>query len=848
MKLRQDEIDTWADAAAVEKGCEGADADRARAAVRTSLSTIYKAVALDIDGTLTLPENSRLDPALCMLVARLLRRGCHVWLITGRGNSGAMAVADDIMTHTDLEPDEWLRLRCITHNGALLRQTDPTVPKALFAASEPLLASFEDKEDTDFAKLRTRVEEALARAGSVPLSLTNEPGHPSEPLGMRALFNTEAGRDTAAAVLKPLVEGFPSLALRTGVYGTVYTIDLTTADKADGLAELARRYHIDPDKVLRVGDQGHHDGNDESLLAGPSGFSVDTTSNSPIGCFPVIGRDGEVLTGAAATNHLLEAVGIAAPLRMQVDPASWRTEFLPRLRAFERAAVARSAAETQMIERQLSVRVAQLIAHDPGNGDLHITVGTLFDRRSGGVRIHEWDLPDLTGLPAVTTLFQLDKLDRATREDDGPTRSMYTDTSVLLRGPDYYPNLTGLEGPEHVARYLEAGAAFTSDAIAALEELRGKTPDLVLVRIALAVMDNIRNIVLQVLNIALFNAQPPTSTDDPITSTDHHLVSTIAVIAQAHTAAYVNLLLEPHTPWLLALNDCEQPLAKLADWLARYADTLVDRTTTRAAQAGWEEGKKGETLRWRETDDIIQNISAVVMGLRAIAKRPASETSDPILAIGLQYGGLELPLLAAALGQRFGLTLRPAAMRVSMYDHDTHGDAARANLDEWVAGRADEEFPVLPLYFPHAGDHCTDECCTAPAHTRPEAQHTDVVIFDDNCTTSTTMQAARDLLIRRGCDVLGVVIVRFPGANRAAHMAMPHHGHLDLSLAHGFVHGLVGPSPYSRLVVESPHKKGYVDENGVFDKSKMRIRLLLHKNSPNRYQMPESEPWGEITS
>jgi hydroxymethylpyrimidine pyrophosphatase-like HAD family hydrolase/hypoxanthine-guanine phosphoribosyltransferase len=843
VKLSKSNISAWVEAAINQKRCAPGDVEAAGEALAQSLQTIYKAVAFDVDGTLTVPESAALDPEACNLVAHLLRRGCHVWLVTGRGTSGAKNVAQDLVRHTDLEPDERMRLRCVTHNGALVQETDPTRPGRLFGVTRTLLDPPDFEQVGGIEGLRQKVEAVFAEARLVPVALTKEPSE-GKAFGMRALFADAEARDTAAEVVASVVET-AALTTRTGVYGNVFTLDLTSADKADGLARLAESFGISPDSVLRVGDQGHTGGNDETLLATPSGFSVDTVSDSPAGCFPVVSSDGTVLSGVNATRHLIETLRIAAPLRMAA-PEDHRESLLPRLREFERGAVERSNIETRMIERQLSVRVAQLIAHDPGDGDLPITVGRLFDRRSGGVRINEWDLAELWEYPKVSALFQFSALDRADNGADGPTRSMYTDSGILLRGPDYYPNLTSRREADQVGTYLDLAHEFAQDALEALAEIRATRPTVVLVQIALAVMDNVRNILLQLLNVALFNAQPPNEPPhDEVTAGDTHLVSSIGPIASRHTQAYVDLLLEPHTPWALALETCETPLVELCRWIDEHGSTLAARVAERAAQPGWASGDKVDTFRWREADDVVQNISAVVMGLRAIARRPAEETAAPILAVGLQYGGLELPLLAAALGRRFGLDLQPAAMRVSMYGNEAQGAAARKDLDRWVADQVDSDFPVTALFSPHPDEECNAACIKDPAHVVPESMYRDVMLFDDNCTTGTTVQAARDLLIRRGCDVRAVVIVRFPGANRAAHMALDNHGHLDLDLAHNFVHGLVGPSPYSRLVVPSPHKKGYEDENGVFDKAKMRIRLLLHKNAPNQYPMPPVEPWGD---
>ena len=51
-----------------------------------------------------------------------------------------------------------------------------------------------------------------------------------------------------------------------------------------------------------------------------------------------------------------------------------------------------------------------------------------------------------------------------------------------------------------------------------------------------------------------------------------------------------------------------------------------------------------------------------------------------------------------------------------------------------------------------------------------EKGNREVVILDDNSTTGLTLQMARDYLVSMNYDVVGIVLVRFPVANRYVHM------------------------------------------------------------------------------
>src|ERR1700722_16304999 len=139
MALTVGEVSSWVQEAARHKGITAADLEQQ---LTTALNALYIAVAFDIDGTLTKPSSADLDPAMCAIVARLLRRGCHVWLVTGRGSSGAAKAASDLVEATDLLPNECLRLRCIAHNGAAVLETDPTRPEELLRRARPLIPAF----------------------------------------------------------------------------------------------------------------------------------------------------------------------------------------------------------------------------------------------------------------------------------------------------------------------------------------------------------------------------------------------------------------------------------------------------------------------------------------------------------------------------------------------------------------------------------------------------------------------------------------------------------------------------------------------------------------------------------
>lgn len=95
-------------------------------------------------------------------------------------------------------------------------------------------------------------------------------------------------------------------------------------------------------------------------------------------------------------------------------------------------------------------------------------------------------------------------------------------------------------------------------------------------------------------------------------------------------------------------------------------------------------------------------------------------------------------------------------------------------------------------------------------------------------TTGATLQLARDLVVVAGGDVIGSIVVGFPGSNRSVQMEMD--GHVNPDLLFGFVRGLVAPSPYARLLFPADGDNKWVDQTLQFNKAKWRIKRYIFKN------------------
>lgn len=102
------------------------------------------------------------------------------------------------------------------------------------------------------------------------------------------------------------------------------------------------------------------------------------------------------------------------------------------------------------------------------------------------------------------------------------------------------------------------------------------------------------------------------------------------------------------------------------------------------------------------------------------------------------------------------------------------------------------------------------------------------IVADDNVLTGKTLQIALNLLFTNNVDVEEIIAVRYPSLNRVEQMFLKGHGAIDTTKFFSYIKGLMFPSPYSKL--KNVENNTYLDELGVFNKSRDRILKYLYKN------------------
>jgi hydroxymethylpyrimidine pyrophosphatase-like HAD family hydrolase len=785
----QDWFKRFAESVARVKGFHLSEEDNREVAqeLERTFKRIYRAVAFDIDGTLTASGEDIINPRMAQAVGRLLQRGIPVILITGRGRGSTKIAARAIKEHSQLSDWYMRRLQCVTSNGVLLLHTPNDNPSEMLSLETHLTDRSFDPRTLDSAMHNLKKK--------YPEMSVSEELH-----AIRLVFESEGTREDAEKrLLKLLGSGRYSSSryyVSRGEYARLKCLDVCGTNKQEALDAVAHRLGISSEKILRIGDQGQDGGNDYHLLASSSGFSVGYVSRSPFQCFPVLDDNLQrQLFGAEATEHLLERVLLFSPLSIPVS--QFGQQVRSDLRSFERIALTRSRKERETVTQRIRVRLRYLLGDGEHLFDVHtLDLSEIFDDQSGGIKFREWEFDVLPQEHPARRLFNIPNPDTDRTSELHARWCMYTDTGILMRGPGYYFGQTTPLEQRNISSYAKEVKLFLRGAADLLIYLTDEEPDLTRFKLVLALQDNLRNMFLILLYAAFYAEELKGQGDWRLTN---DIFSRVVLV---HTKNHYNFLLNPDAEWTTAVSEYMQVLDTIIETMPALAQRLYEACQLLTNPA--------DVFKWRECDNFLQNVAAVQLAFHEFRQRQEIRDKEKILAIGLAYGGTELPGIAKAVAEARGFELLCGLAKVSIYGDPAVGEMVRAGEHDYVVTHLMEK----PLCILEEGEVSLDKF--------------PVIIMDDNCTTAITLQLARDFLVTLGADVVGSVVVRFPGINRHVQMAMAGHGFPDPQVLFSFVRGLVAPSPYSRLVYEG--SKRYLDSTSIFDKSRERIQRHLKKN------------------
>ncbi len=762
-----------------------------RSSLADSLSqayqNIYRAVAFDVDGTLTPPGDIHVSKRMAEIVAGLLLRGVPLLFISGRGRRSVRAAVDDILRLANLHPSYLRLLRCVTHNGLFYLSTPNEFPARPLSQERCIAEPLANVE-----KLQSELSIQFREQGLVS-HISTEPTGP-DVYAIRVVTAAGANISQVRAIIDEaaLASELTDYHVCVGAYGQEISVDVSTTNKGIALLEFSRDIGTNIHQILCIGDRGDEQGNDFDLLRGNNGFSVGTLSSEEDGCHPIISDSGEVQQGEQATRLLLSRVLLFPAISITADPIEKRLE---SLRVFERVALQRAREETVLTLSKVRNRLRYLLDPRSREGILPtLSLDDLMDERSGGIRLRDYEIPDIGEYPQVAELFGLQALGKSHKEPPRGSWWMYTESSVLLRGPSYYFGMS--QADARLCAYLPLCLKFLRDADAVLRLYKAHRVTLASFKVLLAILDNVRNFLILAL-FACFEGETETGDLGFCTTRDLHglLVS--------HSDYFIQFLIGPAAPW-------SELVESLASHLAAVSGALVKLESDPSELSC---GIRERTLRnWRECDNFLENYTAVQLALSEFAEQ-YERRPQYMCVMGLLYGGIELPAIAKAIGSHQGWLLTAGLCKVSIYHDRLAGAALRAGDYEALRKKLAESEQIFfddPNY---------------QAAGRP------LVLADDNTTTGVTLQLARDYFVAKGADVRGSLIVRFPGANRHVQMAIPGHGFPNPEMFFSFIRGLVSPSPYSRLLFPNEGDSDpYLDNLGVFCKSRERIVRYLIKN------------------
>lgn len=776
---------------------------------------IYKAVAFDIDGTLTLEGATHIDVQMSQVIKSLLLKGVHVILISGRGRGSMRDAVKQMVISTDIPISYLRRLSCIAHNGITWLRTT-SLNEANVLKDECNLVEVPFSKIKELKERIAGLEHSKSNA-NIGIVITDEPN--DKPFTIRIKYSNELYErhpkkyqeycNELQETIASYATGSNPLYVTFSKYGKDYLVNVSNTNKTLALKYVAKKIGINEEAILRVGDQGDKHGNDYELLNCNSGFSVGSISDKLDGCFPVLKSPPNMhhLKNADATHTLLGRVMLFPPLSL--EPA-YDPEQLKSLFEFEALAIKRARYEVKLFSEKMKIRLHRLLDSKDEFFDIHLfQLSDLFDLHTGGVVIKPHEIFGSSSLPACRELFGIK--DQLFFESQKPQLkwSMFTDTNLLMRGPNYYWGLTQpkdeLMSIPRIQEYINMGIEFLYKSTMAINELAKVKPSLLSFKFYLAIIDNARNIALNLLY-----------TSYGLAVSGDHLLRNESDIDKFYTAVssisllFYDALFNESKSWIELLRQHIKNLKSLPGELEAFSKKI---STIGLIPL------KGFIRKWREADFFFENVISVNLGLHEFINEGQLDHTTkkaPITAVGIVYGGIELPFIAHIMGKAYNLEVRVGLINISLYSSKTDRKSSIKieSLDDFTS--EGDELKTL-IEFPNAA--------------KQEISGRQFLLLDDNCTTCRTLDQARNSFVKQNAAVLGAIVVKFPGTNRYAQMLFPEHGIPDPYVLLSFIRGFVTPTPYTRIFEKNAAADNqYLDENNIFDKAKNRVLNYLRKN------------------
>lgn len=744
---------------------------------KKSLEQKYNAVCFDIDGTLTESRSIKIDERAIRMIAQLLKRKIPVVFITGRGETGLndlrTDIYDKIIREYKLDFNDLKRMYALTNDGARLFFSTSNNDNLIFNNNVYISSDDELNQLKEFNNkvMNALKEKSLNHFCKVTYSKDIKD---ERLLNIRIVF--ESNNDKVITDIMDVIDDIiksndlKSLVITRGIYKDNTVIQIGTAKKEIAIERAEKIIGVPKNSMMRIGDCGDLKGNDYSMLNCEQGYSVDRISEELNACFPVFDEDGNVLKGVEATLFLIKKAKLLPTVCLE---SADKKDYFYNYAKIENEIL---SGRNKYLQQYNNI-VNQKFGTFTGINDL-------FDSESGSIKIpmHEWIIID-----HENPLFKLWNI-----SNNGKLMySLRDNHNYLLRGSKTYyyllanrksENKEDYTSFEDVIEWYKNNLDFLHFATNALNDSY-KFDDVISQKLTLGVLDNIRNILLVLIN---HNINSQFFTDN------------ILINLNSKENSYINNLFEGlyFNDYLMA-KMCftnESITNEQISLLINSAFELLKTDYSKFREKAIDKDYSKEFRAYREIDNFAENFIAIKLN----SVKNVSEISTGV--VGMCYGGLELPIIYKVINPQIDdVLLLKFNKAASGYANKQLVDLRKFNINNYGG-------------LQQVGEIKSDK----------------VILLDDNILTGKTIQLAINSLYDEKIHVQNVNIVRYPSVNRVDQMFMENHGAVDYKLFFDYITGLCFPSPYSWR--DENNLDPYLDSLGVFDLNRKKIVECLIKN------------------
>lgn len=275
-----------------------------------SINKEYKAVCLDIDGTITKKNSKEINNNVVFKIKELLENDIPVIFITGRGETGTKRFIDNLvglLINDGINYYKLINMYVLINDGARIIKSSNSYDK-LFDTCECLVSDSNLKQLNDLNDLFKKDINLIGGLNTVISYSTDS--FSNKLINIRLKIKNSDTRDMIKQNIIQMFNdsNFSDLSITEGIFEGNFILQIGTSVKQYAVEKASQIIGINEDDMLRIGDCGDKDGNDYTLLNCPQGFSTNKTSGNINGCFPIINKDNEVLIGSEATIELLNTI------------------------------------------------------------------------------------------------------------------------------------------------------------------------------------------------------------------------------------------------------------------------------------------------------------------------------------------------------------------------------------------------------------------------------------------------------------------------------------------------------------------------------------------------------------